>query len=119
MLDMESKTNVSESVIFYCDLEEVMYSTFYRDRRKENLILHRLFLREEGKTDQQTSVSGDCTPSNMFNNFKAYIFIAFIIHWFKIMATFYCILGYQRNNEVFEVPAIEMLLAFTYGWQRQ
>lgn len=86
---------------------------------RKNLILHRLFLREEGKTDQQTSVSGDCTPSNMFNNFKAYIFIAFIIHWFKIMATFYCILGYQRNNEVFEVPAIEMLLAFTYGWQRQ
>lgn len=61
------------------------------------------------------SLSVDCTPSNFHTNFKAYLFIALTIDWFKIMVMFYCTFGYQRNDTVFgskhlRVPASEMLL---------
>lgn len=47
------------------------------------------------------SLSIDCTPSNFHTNFKAYLFIALTIDWFKIMVMFYCTFGYQRNDTVF------------------
>lgn len=55
MLD-ESKTNISSSVILFCDLDEVMYPMFYRDRRKKSLVFHSLFLGEEWIPNQQTIV---------------------------------------------------------------
>lgn len=30
--------------LLFCDLEEVMYSILYKDRRKRNVVLHRLIL---------------------------------------------------------------------------
>lgn len=56
------------------------------------------------------SLSVGCTPSNFLTNFKAYLFIALTIDWFKIMVMFYCTFGYQRNNKVFGASASEMLL---------
>lgn len=76
MLDVESKTNVSESVILFCDLEEVIYPMFYRDRRKKSLVFHRLFFL--GRTEAQPtdySLSVDCTPSNLLTNFKAFLLL--------------------------------------------
>lgn len=76
MLDVESKTNVSGSVILFCDLEEVMYPMFYRDRRKKSLAFHRMFFWEEREAQPTNySLSVDCTPSNLLTNFKAFLLL--------------------------------------------